>query len=62
MNEKNKVRLLENAEDLLQFRKIQSTAFVSSFDSLNYEYKPHTGPSTIWGYGTPVTSSMMVTL
>ena len=58
--ETSKVRLLENAEDLLQFRKIQSTAFVSSFDSLNYEYKPHTGPSTIWGYGKPATSSMVI--
>lgn len=60
MNDTSQVRLLKNAEDLLQFRKIQSTAFVSSFDSLNYEYKPHTGPSTIWGYGTPATSSMVI--
>ncbi len=60
MSEQSKVRLLENAEDLLQFNKIQSTAFVYSFDSLGYEYKPHTGPSEIWGYGTPATSAMVI--
>ncbi len=60
MNEYSKVRLLTTAEDLLQFNKIQSTAFVYSFDSLGYEYKPHTGPSEIWGYGTPATSAMVI--
>ena len=60
MNENSKVRLLENAEDLLQFNKIEAVAFVSSFDTAAYEYKPHTGPSEIWGYGNPATSAMVI--
>ena len=60
MNQSPNVRLLTNAEDLLQFNQIQSAAFVYSFDSEGYEYKPHTGPSEIWGYGNPATSAMVI--
>lgn len=54
------VRPLTSAEDLLQFNKIEAAAFVSSFDPASYEYKPHTGPSEIWGFGSPATSAMVI--
>lgn len=60
MTQSSPVRRLESAEDLLQFNKIEAVAFISSFDTAAYEYKPHTGPSEIWGFGTPATSAMVI--
>lgn len=60
MSHSNSVRLLESADDLLQFNKIEAAAFVSSFDPASFEYKPHTGPSEIWGFGSPATSAMVI--
>lgn len=59
MDNSSTVRPLTTAEDLLKARQISAVAFVSSFDATKFTM-PEPGPSQVWGYGDPLTSTMHV--
>lgn len=58
------VRKLTSAEDQKQFSKVMATAFIYPFDEASFEPKTQDqlaqSPETMYGYGDPVSSGMVI--
>ena len=58
------VRKLTSAEDQKQFSKVMATAFIYPFDGASFEPKTQDqlsqSPETMYGYGDPVSSGMVI--